>query len=290
MGETAFDLDGGKNEKEREFHFTERDFNQIRDYVKAHTGIKLSDAKRNMVYSRLSRRLRQLHLTKFKDYLELISDESGDELGHFINAITTNLTAFFREIHHFDYLKQTIVPHLLTANQATRRIRIWSAGCSTGEEPYSIAITLKEAMANVSGWDVKILATDLDTNVVAHAKRGVYSVERVEDLPESKVRKWFRKGRGDQSGSVKVSPELQEMITFKNLNLMGAWPMKGPFDVIFCRNVVIYFDKETQRRLFDRYADHLSPNGHVFLGHSESLFKVSTRFKLIGSTMYQRIS
>ena len=286
MGAAVRNSDGN----EREFHFTDRDFEKIRETVKQHTGISLSDAKRNMVYGRLSRRLRQLNITKFQDYLDLISDESHDELGHFINAITTNLTSFFREEHHFEYLKKTIIPKLIQDNARTRKIRIWSAGCSTGEEPYSIAIALKEALSNESGWDVRILATDLDTNVVAHAKNGVYRQERIEGISDSRRRRWFRKGRGEQSESVRVASELQDMITFKNLNLMGDWPMKGPFDVIFCRNVVIYFDKDTQRWLFDRYADMLRPDGHIFLGHSESLFKVSTRFKLIGNTMYQRTS
>ncbi|MDH5229116.1 MAG: protein-glutamate O-methyltransferase CheR [Gammaproteobacteria bacterium] len=272
---------------EREFSFSDKDFKLIREYVMEHTGISLSDAKKNMVYSRLSRRLRQLNIDKFSDYLKIVQSDNSDELGNFINAITTNLTSFFREPHHFDYLAKTIIPELLQANARTHRIRIWSAGCSTGEEPYSIAVTLREAIPNFQNWDVKILATDLDTNVVAHAKAGVYDVERLKGMSENR-RRWFKRGKGEHEGSAKASSELQSMITFKQLNLMNAWPMKGPFDVIFCRNVVIYFDKDTQRQLFARYAELLRSDGHIFLGHSESLFKVSDRFRLIGNTMYQR--
>lgn len=274
--------------KEKEFILSDRDFNQIRKLVKDQTGINLSEGKRDMVYGRLSRRLRQLDLTDFRVYLKYLETDEV-EVGNFINAITTNLTSFFREMHHFEYLKKTIIPSLLASNRDTGRIRIWSAGCSTGEEPYSIAMTLLDSIPDIAHWDVKILATDLDSNVVAHAKEGIYTMDRVKALPDNIQRKYFRKGRGSTEGSVKMSESLQSLITFKQLNLMHQWPMRGPFDVIFCRNVVIYFDKPTQRVLFDRYADMLRPDGHIFLGHSESLFKVSERFKLLGNTMYQRI-
>jgi chemotaxis protein methyltransferase CheR len=170
---------------------------------------------------------------------------------------------------------------------SNRRIRIWSAGCSTGEEPYSIAIVLREALPSV-GWDIKILATDLDSNVLATAERGVYEWNRVKDLSESRLRRWFQKGRNAQEGWVRVAPALRDLITFRQLNLMDDWPMRGPFDLIFCRNVVIYFDKATQRVLFERYADILVERGHLFVGHSESLFKVTERFVPLGKTIYQR--
>ena len=274
--------------KEKEFVLSERDFNHIRKLVKDQTGINLSEGKRDMVYGRLSRRLRQLGISDFREYLGYLESDEA-EVGNFINAITTNLTSFFREMHHFDYLSKTIIPSLLKSNSNTGRIRIWSAGCSTGEEPYSIAMTLMNSIPDIAHWDVKILATDLDTNVVAHARAGVYTADRVKGVPDNIQRKYFRKGRGSTEGSVKMSESLQSLITFNQLNLMNQWPMRGPFDLIFCRNVVIYFDKPTQRVLFDRYADLLRPDGHIFLGHSESLFKVSDRFKLIGNTMYQRI-
>jgi len=273
---------------ERDFLFSDKDFEVIRSFVKEHTGISLSDAKRNMVYGRLSRRLRFLNLKSFAEYMDVVKEPNSAEMVDFINAMTTNLTSFFREKHHFDYLKSTIIPELLKANISTRRIRIWSAGCSTGEEPYSLAMTLASSVPSLDTWDIKILATDLDTNVLAHAERGVYDIERIEGIPEDYRKRWFMKGRDGNAGSVRVSRKIRDLITFRKLNLMQSWPMKGPFDFIFCRNVVIYFDKETQKALFDRYANLLIPQGHVFLGHSESLFKVSTRFDLVGNTIYRK--
>ena len=272
----------------KEFKFTDTDFQNIRKLVLEHTGICLSDIKQDMVYSRLARRLRQLNLSTFKDYLELLQQSDNEEMGNFINSITTNLTSFFREQHHFDYLKNTLLPGLMQRNADTRKIRIWSAGCSTGEEPYSLAITLKETIPDNQGWDVKILATDLDTNVISTGGAGIYSLERVNGLPASTLKRWFYRGKGSRSGMVKASSELRDMIIFKQLNLMGQWPVKPGVDIIFCRNVVIYFDKPTQRRLFDRYANTLKQDGYLFVGHSETLYKVSDRFKLLGKTIYKR--
>lgn len=275
-----------RENKERDFEFTDRDFNFIRKLVMEKTGIVLSDIKRDMVYGRLSRRIRALGLKKFAEYCEMLKTEDESELVEFTNAITTNLTSFFRENHHFEQLANTLLPKIM-AEKSERRIRIWSAGCSTGEEPYSIAMTVKESIPESHGWDVKILATDLDTNVVEHGRRGIYHIDRVTGIPKHRLSRWFRKGKGNKGDMVKVSDELQSMISFKQLNLMHQWPMKGPFDVIFCRNVVIYFDKPTQKQLFDRYSDLLSRTGYLFLGHSESMFKVSDRFNLIGKTIYQ---
>ncbi len=276
-------------EKAREFHFTESDFDNIRDLVHKRTGINLSKAKMDMVYSRLARRLRQLGIERFSDYTRLLDQGDDDELVQFTNAITTNLTSFFREPHHFTYLEKTAIPGLLRSNASERRLRIWSAGCSTGEEPYTLAITLMRSIPDIRKWDVKILATDLDSQVLEKAKAGVYTEERISGLDRHIVNEWFVRGRGDKAGQVKVKESLQDLITFKQLNLIEEWPMKGPFDVIFCRNVVIYFDKDTQRGLFDRYADILRPDGHIMLGHSETMFKVSDRFQLIGQTIYRKI-
>jgi len=275
-------------EKVRDFSFTDRDFEKVRTLVKNHTGISLSDAKKDMVYSRLSRRLRSLELEKFSDYCSLVEGGDDAELINFTNAITTNLTAFFREEHHFQYLAKTVVPELIKSNIKDRRIRVWSAGCSTGEEPYSLAIALKESIPSFDSWDVKILATDLDSDVLQTAKNGVYKSDRIDGLTSARKRNWFLKGKGDNVGTVRVRPELQEMITFKQLNLLREWPTKGPFDFIFCRNVVIYFDKDTQKVLFDRYANVLKSDSHLFIGHSESLFKVSDRFGLLGQTIYKK--
>lgn len=277
-------------DSDREFVFTNADFQKIREFVKAHTGINLSEAKQNLVYGRLSRRLRQLNMKSFKDYLEYALTSGDDELGHFINAITTNLTAFFREEHHFAFLASSLIPQVLKQNERTRRLRVWSAGCSTGEEPYSLAMTLMDVIPNISSWDVKILATDLDTNVLAHASAGVYDLERARSVGEKRLKKYFRRGRGENGSSVKVSDDIRQLIMFKQLNLMAEWPMRGPFDFMFCRNVVIYFDKDTQRQLVSRYADLLREDGHLFLGHSESLFKVSDRFELLGQTIYKRVT
>ena len=276
-------------EREKEFHFTDKEFKFISDLVGERTGIVLSSAKRQMVYGRLSRRLRQLKLTKFSDYCDLLTSGHEEELIEFTNAITTNLTAFFRENHHFEFLKKTVIPELIRNNAGTKRIRIWSAGCSSGEEPYSIAMCMREALPKSSGWDVKILATDLDSNMVERGKSGVYTTERVEGLTPERMKKWVKKGTGDNADKVRMSEDLRDMITFKELNLMEAWPIKGPFDFMFCRNVVIYFNKDTQRILFDRYADLLSPKAHLFIGHSESLNKVTERFDLLGKTIYQKV-
>jgi len=241
-----------------------------------------------MVYSRLSRRLRSLEIDRFSDYCSLVEGGDDAELIKFTNAITTNLTAFFREDHHFQYLAKTLIPELTKSN-SDKRIRIWSAGCSTGEEPYSLAIAMKEAIPSIDSWDVKILATDLDSDVLNTAKNGIYNSDRIDGLSSGRKKKWFLKGKGDNAGTVRVRPELQDLITFKQLNLLREWPTKGPFDFIFCRNVVIYFDKDTQKVLFDRYANVLKSGAHLFIGHSESLFKVSDRFNLLGQTIYNKI-
>lgn len=268
-----------------EFNMEDSDFEYIKEVVGAQTGIVLSDVKRNMVYSRLSRRLRALNMDSFSDYCDLLRAEDENELVNFVNAITTNLTSFFREKHHFEYLEEEIIPQIINQNNGNKRIRIWSAGCSTGEEPYTIAMTLKGAIPNIKTWDVKVLATDLDSNVVATAKAGIYAEERIEDIQASLKKRWFTR----RDGQVQVSPELKELITFNQLNLMNGWPFKGTFDLIFCRNVVIYFSKDTQRELVTRYAEYTKDDGHLFLGHSESLFKVSDRYKLIRNTMYQKV-
>jgi chemotaxis protein methyltransferase CheR len=270
----------------REFHLSDSEFDEIRRLVREHTGIALADSKRELVYSRLVRRLRRLSLATFAEYLTLLGRGEPAELEEFTNAITTNLTSFFREGHHFEFLADTVLPALERRNAASRRIRIWSAGCSTGEEPYSIAVALQEAMGRFRGWDVKILATDLDSNVVAHAQAGEYREDRFEKVSAVRRERYFPQLRAGVFGA---APSLKSLITFRQLNLMHAWPFRGPFDVIFCRNVVIYFDKQTQRELFDRMADLQRNDDHLFIGHSESLFKVSDRYQLIGKTIYRKV-
>ncbi|VAW70053.1 Chemotaxis protein methyltransferase CheR [hydrothermal vent metagenome] len=278
---------GQVNFEEKEFPFTDNDFSFIQNLVAERTGIVLTDIKRTMVYSRIARRIRQCGVSNFEEYCRLLKDGDESELIAFTNAITTNLTSFFREPHHFKYLFDTVLPELEKA-KSDKRIRIWSAGCSSGEEPYSIAMTVQDYFKHKPDWDIKILATDLDYEMVEHASNGIYKEDRVTGLDKSHLRNYVKKGKGKLDGRVKMDKRLVDMITFKQLNLLHDWPFKGPFDFMFCRNVVIYFNKETQKELFDRYANHLSDGAALFIGHSESLFKVTKRFKSMGQTIYRK--
>jgi len=276
--------------KEREFNFTDHHFNLLRTLVNKHTGISLSDAKRELVYGRVTRRLRKLGLCNFDQYCRLLKKNPDTELANFVNAITTNKTEFFREAHHFDYLKDTAIPNLLKSREPARRIRIWSAGCSTGQEPYTIAITLLESLPHINYWDVKILATDIDSDVITKAREGMYQEDIIDGISDKRLKRWFKRGKGENEEMVRASSELQELISFKTLNLMGEWPMRGPFDIIFCRNVVIYFDKPTQKKLFNRFAEILADDGLLFIGHSESLFNISDRYKHLGRTIHEKVA
>jgi chemotaxis protein methyltransferase CheR len=273
---------------DQEFEFTDAEFKRLREIVHARTGIALSEAKRELVYGRLARRLRKLKLQSFAEYCQLIEAGEPAELEEMTNAITTNLTSFFREGYHFEQLAAEALPQIESKRAATRRLRLWSAGCSTGEEPYSLAVVLCEAMGRLANWDVKLLATDIDSKVVATAAEGVYAAERFKGVAAERVKKWFPPAAG-RPGFSAASADLKSLITFKQLNLLDPWPMKGPFDVIFCRNVVIYFDKPTQRRLFDRMAELQEPGGWLFVGHSENLLNVTRRYKLVGRTVYRRV-
>jgi chemotaxis protein methyltransferase CheR len=272
----------------REFAFSNDDFEALRRLVKELTGINLTDQKRELVYGRLARRLRALHLRTFAEYRDLLASDGGKEISEFCNAITTNLTSFFRESHHFDYLREQLLQARAADRGASRRLRIWSAGCSTGEEPYSLAMTVLETVSDLRSWDIKILATDLDSDVLAKAQRGIYAADRVRALGPQRLSRFFVERRGRDGPCYEVAPELMSLITFKQLNLMHSLPMKGPLDAIFCRNVVIYFDKDTQRELFARVAHLQRRNDLLFLGHSESLFKVSESYTPIGKTIYRR--
>ena len=268
-----------------EFILTDEEFHEIRRVVHRTTGIALAETKRHLVYGRLARRLRALGMTTFREYLQFIEDDGG-ELEEFCNAITTNLTFFFREGHHFQYLSSTVLPMLQKQNAASRRIRIWSAGCSTGEEPYSIACCVLETLGSLRDWDIRILATDLDSKVLAYGQAGIYPADRLDKVDKARRERWFVPQAGGAQWSAR--DELRRLISFKRLNLMEQWPLKGPFDVIFCRNVVIYFDKPTQRVVFGRMAELQRPGGHLFIGHSESLFNVCEQYQLIGQTTYRK--
>ncbi len=268
-----------------EAELTEADFGAIVAMVRETAGISLGASKRDLVFGRLNRRLRVLGLRSFADYCALLDSPDGAaERGEMINAITTNLTSFFREPHHFTFLANDILPTLL-ASQANRRLRIWSAACSSGEEPYSIAMVLNRALANKRGWDARILATDIDTNMIATAEAGCYDAERAAAIPADFGRLVARQA----DGRVAMSDALKDRIAFRPLNLLDPWPMRGQFDVIFCRNVVIYFEKPVQRTLFERFADILTPDGYLLIGHSETLFRVTDRFESLGRTIYRKV-
>jgi chemotaxis protein methyltransferase CheR len=271
----------------REFEFGTEDFEALRKLVKQITGINLSDQKRELVYGRLARRLRALQLQSFAEYRDVLARDGGQEIAQFCNAITTNLTAFFREPHHFEYLREQLLAPMANSG-AARRLRIWSAGCSTGEEPYSLAMTILEALPDIRRWDVRILATDLDSDVLERGRRGIYTEERLKNLTLQRRSRFFQERRDREGLSYEATAELKSLITFKQLNLMHLLPMRGPLDAIFCRNVVIYFDKDTQRELFSRVAQLQASGNLLFLGHSESLFKVSEQYALIGKTVYRR--
>ena len=271
----------GREQGVREFSFSAADFERVRKLIYQHAGISLSPVKQDMVYSRLARRLRATGTNSFVEYLDLLEKGGADEWERFVNSLTTNLTSFFREPHHFpifaDHLKKL-------GNK--RPIRVWCSAASTGEEPYSIAITVLETFgANAS--HVSITASDLDTNVLATAQKGVYPIERVEKLSPERLKRFFLKGTGSQEGYVAVRPELKKMIEFQRVNLLEPnWPVRGPLDVIFCRNVMIYFDKPTQYKILSRYAPMMQPDGLMFAGHSESFLHAADLFKSLGKTVY----
>lgn len=271
------------------FRLTDKEFGFICDYVYNLTGIVLGESKREMVYRRLSRVIRERKIGTFSEYCQILQSNPEEEKSYFINSITTNLTSFFRENHHFDFLREHEFPELLNRNARTKRIRVWSCASSTGEEPYSLAISVMESLANkLSSWDIKILATDIDSDVLAKAKAGVYDFKRIEDLPNNIRSQYFIKGTGINENKVKVIPDAKSLLTFKQLNLLHEWPMKGMFDVIFCRNVIIYFDKKTQQELFARYYELLAPGGLLMLGHSENLGDYQRYFSNEGRTIFRK--
>ncbi|MGE5522243.1 MAG: CheR family methyltransferase [Rhodospirillaceae bacterium] len=266
----------------REFEFTARDFERIARMIHEHAGISLSPSKQEMVYSRLARRLRARGMQRFDDYLGLLATGDEAEWEAFTNSLTTNLTAFFREQHHFPILAQ----HAL-GQARSHRIELWCSASSTGEEPYSMAMTMVEAFGTYTP-PVHITATDLDTQVLAKARAGIYPLDRLERMPLERRRRFFLRGKGAQAGYARVRPELQQMITFSPLNLLDrSWPVGGPFDAIFCRNVMIYFDKKTQRGILERFVPLLRENGLLFAGHSESFQHAAELFRPRGKTVYE---
>jgi chemotaxis protein methyltransferase CheR len=276
----AKNVEAPVNDKVREFAFDDHDFDRICKLIYKHAGISLSRQKRDMVYSRVARRVRALGLNNFDAYLSHLDNSGPDEWQAFTNSLTTNLTSFFREGHHFPILAEHV------AHLRHRPIRIWCTAASTGEEPYSLAITMAETIGTKPS-QVRILASDIDTNVLDQGERGDYTAERVEKMERSRLERFFLCGSGANEGRVKVRQEIRDMVTFQRINLLDSdWKLAGPFDAIFCRNVMIYFDKPTQARILERFAPLLRPDGLLFAGHSESLFHVSHLFQLRGKTVY----
>lgn len=267
----------------REFPFTPKDFQRVRTLLYQHAGISLSDAKDQLVYSRLARRLRATGQASFQAYLDALQVDSP-EWQQFLNALTTNLTAFFREAHHFDFLAQQI------AARPSGELRIWCTASSTGEEPYSIAMTVLEALGSRAS-RVQIVASDIDTHVLEKAEQGVYPLDRVEKLESVRLSRFFQRGVGRNTGFVRVRPEVRRLIEFRQINLLEArWPVEPGCDAIFCRNVMIYFDKSTQKTIAERFVPLLKPGGWLFMGHSENLAAVTNAFELIGKTIYRHAS
>ena len=272
---------------ERDLDFSGADFDRIRKLIYSTAGIALNDSKQQMAYSRLSRRVRATGAGSFHEYLNrLEASRDSSEWQEFINSLTTNLTYFFREQHHFPVLDAFVRQHM---KENSKPPRVWCSAASTGEEPYSIAMTVAEAGAP----HAKIVATDIDTNVLAQADRGVYKLETVQSVENKLLRKYFLKGSGDNAGLVRIRPELRQMLVFRQTNLLeDSWAIRSndPFDIIFCRNVMIYFDKPTQKNILQKFAQVLKPGGLLFAGHSENFSDSGAPFRLQGKTVYERIS
>lgn len=268
---------------------TEVQFERVAALVKDLCGINLNTGKKELVKARLGKRVRESGHRTFDAYLDFVQkDASRNELTYLLDAISTNLTFFFRESAHFDHLRDVVLPGLVQRARAGQPLRLWSAGCSSGEEPYSLAITLVEAVANLDLLDVGILATDLSTRVLAVAKKGVYDEIRFKDMPPVLMQRHFERLTNKHPHQYQVAPRVRRLVHFARLNLMQDWPMRGPFDVIFCRNVMIYFDKPTQGRLINRFYDILRPKGILFIGHSESLSGIQHKFRYQCPTVYEK--
>ncbi len=264
-----------------EYAFTAEDFQYVRNLIYQVAGISLAPSRKDLVYSRLSRRLRARHIDTFSAYLELLKKGDQRELEAFTNALTTNMTSFFREPHHFQILDQ----YLATLDKSAP-MHIWTCASSTGEEPYSIAMTVAEHFRSFTT-PVRILATDIDTNVLEKAKQGRYTLDQLNALNLQQMKSFFLKGCGNNAGLAKVRPELQKMITFKRLNLLDErWDIGERFDAVFCRNVMIYFDKSTQYRILSKMRACIKPHGLLFAGHSENFHHASDLFKVNGKTVY----
>lgn len=283
----GFDSPGSDVLVDAEFRMTAKDLQDIASMIYDDAGIFLTETKASLVYSRLAKRIRRIGMDSFASYCKLVAGADGaDERRQMLSLLTTNFTRFFREEHHFDHLRDEVLPELVQRAKAGGRVRLWSAGCSQGQEPYTIALTLLSVMPDAERYDVKILATDIDPLVVSHARQGVYDDAAIETVSSQLRGQWF-KSLGD--GQWCVDDAVKRLIAFRELNLMRDWPFKGPFDVLFCRNVVIYFDEATQARIWSRYADMLTDGGWLYIGHSERVSgEAKDRLRNAGITTYQK--
>jgi len=270
----------------QDYPFSDADFRMIADFAKARFGLDLQSSKKPLVYSRLAKRLRALGLNDFSHYCRSLQDEADPtEISHLLSALTTNVTHFFREKHHFDYLANVVTPQIVSKAKAGESIRIWSAACSAGQEAYCIAATLLKAAPDVADLNVRILATDIDPKMIVQAKAGRYGIEQKSAIPADIRSMMF--SSDTQGDALQMSKALQNLISFAELNLIEPWPMRKSYDAIFCRNVAIYFDKATQAKLWQRFADVLKPGGHLMIGHSERLSgPAMSQFKSAGVTTY----
>lgn len=277
------------------YDLSSKEFDTIRRMVYDSIGVNLTEAKRSLVISRLSKRLRELSMESFADYIKYLNS-NPDELHTLFNYITTNVTKFFREEHHFEYLEQVFLPQFVEEARHVNgrpRLRVWSAGCSTGEEPYTLAMVLSEFFGNTSSYDIKIIASDINSETLQKADSGVYKYEEVQNIPRWLLKKYFKMGTGPNEGLFKVKDSLRNFVEFKQINLTEdkRYDIENQLDMIFCRNVFIYFDRDTQRRILERFYQHLVPTGLLFLGHSESINNSNSDpkvWKLIKHTIYRK--
>lgn len=271
---------------EGEYPFTKSNFDQIATFLRDRTGISLNEAKAALVYSRLAKRLRLLGIDSFDEYCGFVESPDGvSEQHEMVNALTTNVTRFYREPHHFDHLRSEVAPPLIQAAKQGRRVRLWSAACSSGEEPYSMSLTLLDVASDIERYDVKILATDIDAKIIARARQGIYRDEMVDPIPAAIRDRWLVRERQADAKSWRVKEAVRSLVTFNELNLIGVWPMRGQFDVIFCRNVAIYFEEDTQALIWRRFRDVMAPDARLYIGHSERIDVPG--FESAGLTIYK---
>ena len=269
---------------------TDKEFSLFQALIHREAGIHLAPAKKELLMGRLGRRLRELGLKAYGAYYEYVMEAGREELVRLLDAISTNETSFFREPRQFEFLTQRVFPEWKSSQAGTRRIRVWSAGCATGEEPYSLAMILWDHLPPAAGWDIQIRATDLSTRALERARAGIWTLEKAEDIPPRYLKEFMLKGRGSQGRMMKAGPKLQSIIEFERLNLNAeTYPAMGLFDLIFCRNVLMYFSAESRARVVERLLNHLVPAGYLFLGHAETLNGVTERVRSVMPTVYMRV-